>query len=98
MPGIFGSQILGVALLATVLGATSVGAGPTDSIDRAMEATPTVSGQSAYARMKACGIEITESSFTEFGPDSGIPAQAKTGRWHFGVGAYSAAYPRPKLF
>ena len=30
----------------------------------------------AYSRTKACGMQITQSKFTEFGPDSGIPQKA----------------------
>jgi hypothetical protein len=76
VPGTFGRLVLGATELVILLMAHSLAAAPADSVDQAMEATPTVSGLSPYARMKACGMQINESSFMEFGPESGIPPQA----------------------
>jgi hypothetical protein len=65
--GIVGRVILGSAL---TLGfaVTSQADEGMDGVEKTLEAVPTISGLSAYGRMKACGIQIEQSSFAKFTP------------------------------
>lgn len=65
--GIVGRVILGVAL-ALGLAVTSQADEGVGMVEKTLEAVPTISGLSAYGRMKACGIQIEQSSFAKFTP------------------------------
>ncbi len=67
LPKIVTRLIVGAAL---TLGSdvTCVADETVGGVERTLEAIPTILGLSAYGRMKACGMQIAQSSFAKFSP------------------------------
>ncbi|HEY2011644.1 MAG TPA: hypothetical protein VGH23_21820 [Rhizomicrobium sp.] len=67
LSGRMGRTILGAAL-SLGLAVTSQADEGMGGFEKTLKAVPTISGLSAYGRMKACGIRIEQSSFAQFAP------------------------------
>jgi len=69
-----GKLILGAGL---VLGSVvrSLADEGISGVEQTLEAIPTISGQSVFGRMKACGIQIERSNFAKFTPGN-VPGHA----------------------
>ena len=63
--GSVGRVILGT-VLALGVAVTSQADEGMGGVEKTLEAVPTISGLSAYGRMKACGIQIEQSNFAKF--------------------------------